>query len=275
MQVRGSTLMAVLVSLLFLAACRPSAPVDGAAPPGAVAAPSPDISGIWEPALDFGPEGAQDRAAWLTRPKPELTPEYVAKHRELQEIYATAESGAVKKFNARQYAIIRRMVGECVPYGMPQMMASDGDGASETLDISQSKDAILMIGEGGLGPHIRHIYLDRGQLPIEEVEPTYMGRSVAKWEGDVLVVNTVGVKKELEGQDLVPHSDQMVITERIHLENELLNVEITINDPLALLKPWTYLAKFKRAAKDYEPSEGYCENSNAYRFGEDGKLIVE
>jgi hypothetical protein len=266
---RGFQIMTALVALLFAAACRRSDTVREVS--AQASASVPDFSGIWEPAQGEFKPGTQR----IERPKAEFTPEYLEKHLLLRKIYSHAEIGAVKQYNARDYVIVRRMVGECVPYGMPQMMADDGDGASETMDIAQTKNSIIIVGEGGLGPQVRHIYLDREQLPIKDVEPTYTGRSVGKWEGNVLVVNTVGVKKELEGQDLMPHSDQMVITERLQLKDALLIVDLTITDPLALKKPWMYSAKFRRAAKDFEPTEGYCENSNHYQFDENGKLVVK
>lgn len=240
---RELRLVAVLVSLF-------SAAAHGAASP-------PDISGIWVGAGDSGEE--------QTKQTPQFTPEYQAKHEANQALYASAETGAAAK--APDSILVRRMGGGCLPYGMPRLMNTQ-----DSVDIAQMKDRILILGENG---EDRRIWLDRQQVPLDEVAVLgFFGRSVGKWEGDVLVVNTIGVKKELEGEDNMPHSEQMVITERIYLKGGLLIDDVTITDPLALKKPWTFTYKRQRAPKDYEPLEWVCDVPH-YRFDENGKLIVE
>ena len=65
------------------------------------------------------------------------------------------------------------------------------------------------------GPHsFRPIYMDVRAHP-KDSDPSYYGHSVGKWEGDTLVIDTVGVKDTVLGNRDMPHSDQMRIQERI------------------------------------------------------------
>jgi len=90
----------------------------------------------------------------------------------------------------------------------------------------------------------RQIFLDGRVLP-REPEPSFKGYSIGRWDGDTLVVETIGFK---DGQwlDLVGHplTDQGRIIERIRrLNYGNLQVELTIDDPKAYTKPWTTTIK--------------------------------
>jgi DNA-directed RNA polymerase subunit N (RpoN/RPB10) len=76
----------------------------------------------------------------------------------------------------------------CLPEGMPAMM-----GATFPLEILQSKGQVTIIEEAFT--QVRRILLDQPQKPIADVEPGFYGHSVGKWEGNVLVVDTVGVAR--------------------------------------------------------------------------------
>ena len=83
--------------------------------------------------------------------------------------------------------------------------------------------------------------MDQPQLPIDEVPPGYYGHSVGRWEGDTLVIDTVGIKESVPGYQNIPHSDQMRITERMRLvAPDVLHDQITIEDPVVLEKPVIY-----------------------------------
>jgi hypothetical protein len=141
---------------------------------------------------------------------------------------------------------------------MPMTMRAWG-----SLDIIQKPDRVTMIAE--FEREIRRIWLDRPLPPLDDVDPGWWGYSVGKWEGDTLVVHTVGIKDDLEGVDFMAHSDQMHIQERIRLARpDVIHDEVTITDPIALKKPWTVTFAMVRLPKDYEPSEYVCQNLRAY-----------
>ena len=87
---------------------------------------------------------------------------------------------------------------------------------------------------------------------------------MGRWDGDTLVVDTVGIKPTVAGYRGMPHSDQMRITERIHLITpEILHDQITIEDPVVLEKPVTYTVAYKRMP-NYEMVEFVCDNNREY-----------
>lgn len=110
---------------------------------------------------------------------------------------------------------------------------------------------------------MRRILLDRPQKKLDEVDPTFYGRSVGRWEGDTLVVDTIGIKEDVRYQN-APHSDQMRITERIRLlEPDLLSDTITVEDPVTFEKPWTFTFNYRRLP-DYTLLEYICEDNREY-----------
>ncbi len=96
----------------------------------------------------------------------------------------------------------------CVPYGVPTMMSV----AIYPVEIIQTPKQVTIIAEAF--SEVRRVYMDRPQAKIEDVAPGYYGRSVGHWEGDTLVVDTVGIKTSVNGYRGMPHSDQMRVTER-------------------------------------------------------------
>jgi hypothetical protein len=91
------------------------------------------------------------------------------------------------------------------------------------------------------GPrHFREIWMD-GRAHPENLKPTYHGHSIGHWEGDTLVVDTVGFNEKMwldaEGS---PHTEQLHLVEKFtRLSLEQLKYEITIDDPGAYTQPWS------------------------------------
>jgi hypothetical protein len=145
----------------------------------------------------------------------------------------------------------------CVPYGFPTMMSV----AVYPVEFIQTPKQITIVTEAF--SEVRRIFLDRPQMKIDDVPPGYYGRSTGKWEGDTLVVDTVGIKDSVQYQTM-PHSDQVRITERIRLAApNILHDQITIEDPVVLEKPITYTLAYSRMP-DYEMVEFVCDNNREY-----------
>ena len=91
------------------------------------------------------------------------------------------------------------------------------------------------------GPHtFRTIFMD-GRPHPKNLEPGYYGHSVGRWEGDALVVDTVGYNEKFwldrEGE---PHTEQLHLIERFTRPDfNTLQYEVTVDDPGAYTKPWT------------------------------------
>ena len=95
----------------------------------------------------------------------------------------------------------------------------------------------------------RHIYTDgRGFPPDDELWPTLLGRSIGRWEGQTLVVDTISVKTGIWA-DLTPAmlSEQARFHERIRqVDANTLEDQVTITDPGALTRPWTFTKHYAR-----------------------------
>jgi len=144
----------------------------------------------------------------------------------------------------------------CLPDGMPGMMT-----ATFPLEILQSRGQITIIEEAYT--QVRRILLDRPQKAVDDIEPGFYGHSVGHWDGDTLVVDTIGVKENVRYQN-VPHSKDMRISERMRLvAPDTLWNEITITDPTALEKPWTFTFAYQRM-KDYTLLEYICEDNREF-----------
>ena len=129
------------------------------------------------------------------------------------------------------------------PMVFPTMMSV----AFYPVEFIQTPKQITIITEAF--SEVRRIYLDKPQPKIDDVPPGYYGRSVGRWEGDTLVVDTVGIKESVQYQR-IPHSDQMRITERIRLAApNILHDQITIEDPVVLEKPITYTLAYSAHAR--------------------------
>lgn len=211
------------------------------------AATPPDLTGIWG-IYRGGPGSDPNLRAPAPGPlvlKPEYDKPYQARRGE--------ESAAAKR--GEQLA---NTSAECIPYGVPTMMSV----AIYPVEFIQTPKQITIIAEAF--SEVRRVYLDRPQEKIEDVAPGYYGRSVGHFEGDTLVVDTIGIKPTVTLRGL-PHSPQMRVTERIQLlSHDILYDQITIDDPVVLEKPYTYTVAYKRMPSDYEMVEFVCDNNREY-----------
>jgi hypothetical protein len=162
---------------------------------------------------------------------PALTPEYMAKW---EVIRKSRMAGSYEYDNN----------AKCLPPGMPAMM-----NMAYGMEVMQTKDKITFFSE--LNDALRRVYLD-GRKPTQKHldDPTYAGYSTGHWEGDTLVVETVALHPDSFIEGFSPHSDQMVVRERIRLvEPGLLEDRITVTDPKALTKPWETVRTYRKASK--------------------------
>lgn len=89
----------------------------------------------------------------------------------------------------------------------------------------------------------RHIFTDGRPLPKEYTNPSWMGYSVGKWEGDEFVVDTSGFNGQVWNISTTghPHSEAMHVIERFRRKDfGHMEVDITIDDPKAYTKPWKF-----------------------------------
>jgi hypothetical protein len=230
-------------------AMRCAALLTGACAAGAIAGPAgaqsstpPDFTGTWERYPPAG-ETADPAFAPSVIPAPPLKPEYKAQWEENQaKLAARLAEGQPAGDN-----YVR-----CLPDGMPAMMMG-----MFPMEIFQRPEQINITQEAF--NQTRRIYMGETLPRADEIDPSFYGRSVGRWEGDTLVIETTGVKENVQFQ-WTPHSEGMKITERIRLvAPEILQDQITIEDAY-LEAPWTYTYSYRRM-DGYKLQEYVCEDN--------------
>lgn len=139
----------------------------------------------------------------------------------------------------------------CLPPGIPRVLTQKGFPFSIVLGETVGG----MILEWNHLP--RPIYMN--QKHFENIGPTYLGQSVAHWEGDTLVIDTNGFndKSWLDDSGL-PHTEDLHTVERLRLKDaSTLEDTITIEDAKVFSKPWTTVLTFTKRP-DYIVKEDYC-----------------
>jgi hypothetical protein len=214
-----------------------------------------DLNGTWD--RDPLPLSEQ-RDQTVVPPPPDIPPPPLkAQYRAAWE----AERKKIEEANARGEPIANNYT-HCIPDGMPTMMQ-----AMFPMEVLQTPRQVTIIQEAY--NQVRRIYLDDTLPPIEDAEPGFWGHSVGRWEGDTLVVDTIGIKDYVRFRN-VPHSAQMRIHERIrkvtpdHFENV-----VTVTDPEYLEKPWSWKWVYQRRP-NYKMYEYVCEENREFADPETG-----
>jgi hypothetical protein len=209
--------------------------------------PKTMMTGQWNryPDIDEKPDPAFPPAAPVPPPplKPQFQAEYEARRKAVQEAEAKGQP-LYTNYTA------------CLPDGMPAMMAG-----MFPMEVLQTPGQITIIQEAY--NQVRRIYMNYELPPIEDAEPLYWGHSSGRWDGDTLVVETVGIKENVRFRD-APHGAQMRIHERLKLLSpEFMQDEVTISDPEYLTAPWTFKYMYRRK-HEYKMNEYVCEANREY-----------
>jgi hypothetical protein len=145
--------------------------------------------------------------------------------------------------------------GFCLPPGIPRV-----NGVPFPVKIVQTPAVAIVLYE--TRTTFRQVFLDNHKV-IRDPNPTWMGYSTGKWDGDALIVETVGFNDKTWLDDVGhPHSEELRVTERWRRPNfGHMVVDITITDPVAYTRPWTVTQEFVLAADD-ELLEYVCGENN-------------
>ena len=124
-------------------------------------------------------------------------------------------------------------VYQCFPPGTPRIYFHPFP-----MEIIQTPGRVLMVFE--YDHLIRQIFTD-GRGHRDDLAPGWMGDSIGHWEGDTLVVETTNFNdKTWIDRRGVPHSEQLKLTERMHINADgVLQIDLTVEDPVAYTAPWT------------------------------------
>ena len=125
----------------------------------------------------------------------------------------------------------------CMPPGVPRVDFTGGGAMLHPFKIVQTPTLVVLLYETFTNQTFRQVFMDGRAFP-EEMQPTWLGYSIGRWEGDTLVVNTAG----FNGRAWVdtgaghPQTEAAKVTERFTRRDfGHLDLEITIDDPGAYL----------------------------------------
>jgi hypothetical protein len=213
----------------------------------------PDLSGIWLPSEDpRDPAGGVEGS---------VGPKYLVNIFRDWEGPAPLQSWAAKLYEERQANKLRdNPMIKCLPAGVPRL-----DAYTHPYKIVQTPDLIVILYESQT--MFRQIFTD-GRTHPTDPEPSWLGYSIGRWEGDTLVVETVGFndKTWLDGFGH-PHSEAIKLTERFRRHDfGHMDIDITIDDPKAYTKPIHYVQP-QLLQPDTELIEYIC-NENAKPMGQ-------
>jgi hypothetical protein len=124
-------------------------------------------------------------------------------------------------------------IARCKPAGVPTI-----DTIPLPFKIIQNRNSTTLLYEFNM--EYRQVFTEGRALP-RDANPNFLGYSVGRWEKDVLVVETIGLKDET-WLDMFGHpaTDGLLVTERFHRRDiGNLDLDITMTDPKAYTKPWT------------------------------------
>jgi hypothetical protein len=239
------------------AACLGAALLFGlAVPVGAMAQPAPYLKGALNPEQSLtGISGLWRMQGHIPSSRPVRT--RVARTEEgqlpplLPEAAALLEKRLKAAENGQPFA---NMGSTCMPEGIPLMLFAAVEGPIEILEtpgrvtiISQEFNEVWLI------------YLD--QKHAVDPDPSWHGDSVAHWEGDTLVIDTIGLTDKTTIDHVgMPHSEDLrVVTRLRRLDKDTLEVRATMDDPKTFSRPWTRRFLYKRPMPGERVEEEVCD----------------
>jgi hypothetical protein len=158
----------------------------------------------------------------------------------------------------------------CWPAGVPGFTVFT---RVQPIHFIQTPTQVVIYNE--LNAEVRRIYLDVPHSP--KPQPSWYGESVGRYEGDELVVDTIGTgDKTYVDNYRTPHTDQIHVVERFKLiENgQKLQSLVTVTDPGAFNMPWSALQRWRRLT-DRPMVENLCAENNVDFFGYDDYPIPQ
>jgi hypothetical protein len=156
---------------------------------------------------------------------------------------------------------------QCDPIGFPRVMFYD----AYPTEIIQLPGRIIEFFDY-FYVH-RTIWTDGREIP-KDPDPTWYGVSVGKWEGDTLVVETVGFNdRTWIDDDGHPHSEDMRVEERYRrVDHDNIELNMTITDPKSYTQPWVGETKTWKLDPKLELREDLCVPSDEEKYKEEMRV---
>ncbi len=148
----------------------------------------------------------------------------------------------------------------CRPAGVPGFMSF---GRFTPVFFIQSPKEVVILFESD--QQIRRVYLD---VPhSENPQSSWYGESVGRYEGDTLVVDTIGLNdKTFVDNYRTPHTEKLHVVERWRVvdDGKVLEVNFTVDDPDAFYEPWSATQRYRRVEQPFR--EEICAENNQHLF---------
>jgi len=232
--------------------------------------------------LTINVAGTQAVAATTTAAAPKATPRMADGHPDLTGIYNSSSfsqmfgGGTTRGQNnpftgklkpgAEKFKVVRGpddpgLFSNCMPTGIPGAYF-----VPYQWQIVQGRDSVVIMYEY---PHLfRAIPIASAANPADhpaDPDPTWMGNSVAHWEGDTLVVDIVGFNDKTELPGAFRHTESLHVVERFTRTSfDNLDYVATIEDPNVFVEPWKIERGFPVRPDLQTVSEFVCENNRDY-----------
>jgi hypothetical protein len=148
----------------------------------------------------------------------------------------------------------------CMPLGVPGFMSQGGPNPVYFL---QTPKQVWIIAPSN--QQVRRVYMD---VPHSaNLKPTWYGESVGHYEGDTLVIDTIGLSdKMVLDVYRTPHTDKLHVVERWRIIDggKMMEATFTVEDPDAFYQPWSGMRRYRRAER--EDAEMICAENNQHLF---------
>ena len=217
----------------------------------------PDFSGVYT-----GLGGGGARGAVPAAPRGAGPGDVAAAGRGRGATAGPAPGGPVLKAGAEQFRIVRGpqdtgATSNCMPLIPPQSW-----GVPYNFQVLQGANYVAIFHE--YPGTFRIIPTDGSPHPVDP-DPSWLGDSVGHWEGDTLVIDTIGFneKTELQGYR---HTESLHMVEKLRrTEYDALQYELSIDDLNVFAQPWTMTRTFSLRPEIKRIDEFVCENNRDYR----------
>ncbi len=191
--------------------------------------------------------------------RPDFTGIWISPTADISVMLLPGEEISLTRYGAERYRKVdmaNSPAYKCLPYGPTRGLQS-----TNPFQILQTAALIAIITE-----HIdyRLIYTDGRGHPEDILDyPEWMGHSIGRWEGDTLVVDTIGMREEtwLDTAGF-EHSDKLRMTERFQKSGpDTIRLTVTIDDPVFYTKPFTYGRNVRRMEKNVRLMPARCADN--------------
>ena len=218
---------------------------------GAATSPAftPDLSGIWARVVD--PASRPFYLYAFQAAEPAMTPRGEARYKETRPSHGS-RAVALEESNDPVFAA-------CNPPGVPRVYLHPFPFQIATVP---GREVLILYEYDHL---VRHVYTD-GRAHDTRSAPTWMGDSIGRWDGDTLIVDTLNFNDMtwIDRRGL-PHGEGLHVVERFRrVDQNTLEVGITVEDPQAYAKPWSTQLRYTLRPPEWRILELACEDDASF-----------